>query len=91
MIRKIGGRIMIKIIGKLIIPKNTPYCYTPIKFTENGYKVKHCPFHCKKVNKEYNCKMEYCRYLKDFLSVQDDVKDCGINDNYEQENFYEKD
>lgn len=74
---------MIKIIAKLIIPKNTPYCYTPIEFAENGYKVKHCPFHKYKFNKEYNCKMEYCNYLKDFLSIQDDVKDCGINDNYE--------
>ena len=71
---------MIKFIAKLIIPKHTPYCYTPIKFTKNGYKVRMCPFHCEKVNSEYNCKMEYCKYLKEFLSVQDAVKDCCIND-----------
>ncbi len=79
---------MIKdLIAKLVIPKNTPYCYTPKKqikpskkYPYGGYKVKHCPFHCYRFNKEYNCRVEYCNYLKDFLSMQDDVKDCCIND-----------
>lgn len=79
---------MIKnLIAKLVIPKNTPYCYTPKKlikpskkYSYGGYKVKRCPFHCYKFNKEYNCRMEYCKYLKDFLLIQDDVKDCCIND-----------
>jgi hypothetical protein len=26
--------------------------------------------------------MEYCKYLKDYLSIQDQVKDCGINEDY---------
>ena len=29
--------------------------------------------------------MEYCKYLKDFLSIQDQVKDCGINEDYDLE------
>lgn len=81
---------MIKnLIAKFVIPKNTPYCYIPKKpikpskkYPNGGYKVKHCPFHCYRFNKEYNCRMEYCNYLKDFLSIQDDVKDCCINDDW---------
>lgn len=70
------------IIAKVRIPKNTPYCYTPIKPLKNGieYKVKACPYLKWKYNKEIGCKEEYCTYLKDFLSIQDSVKDCGVND-----------
>lgn len=50
------------------------------KYPYGGYKIKHCPFQCYKFNKECSCKQEYCRYIKDFLIVQDDVKDCGINE-----------
>lgn len=74
-------------IAKLKIPKNTPYCYTPKKPLKGniGYKVKPCPYIKYKYNVEYGEKMEYCTYLKEFLSIQDMVKDCGINDEYEGE------
>lgn len=70
------------IIAKIIIPKNTCYCYTPKKPLKNGmgYRVKNCPYFKWKYNKEWGYKAEYCKYLKDFLSIQDSVKDCGIND-----------
>lgn len=77
-------------ILKLFIPKHTSYCYIPRKpikpsnkYLYGGFKVKHCPFHCYKFNKEYGYRMEYCRYIKNYLSIQDDVKDCGVNDDYE--------
>lgn len=68
--------------ASLFIPKNTPYCYKPKKPLKNGigYRVKPCPYFKWKYNEEYNEKMEYCTYLKDFLSIQDSVKDCGLND-----------
>ncbi|MEI3530101.1 MAG: hypothetical protein V8Q75_03375 [Bacilli bacterium] len=82
---------MIKqLIAKLLIPKNTPYCYIPKKpikpskkYPYGGYKVKRCPFWCWKFDKETDCKQQYCKYIKDFLSIQDAVKDCGVNDDYE--------
>lgn len=30
-------------------------------------------------------RMEYCALLRDFLSIQDGVKDCGINDDWPEE------
>ena len=71
-----------EIIAKTRIPKNTSYCYTPKGPLKNGmgYRVKSCPYFKWKHCKEYGDKMEYCTYLKDWLFVQDMVKDCGIND-----------
>lgn len=76
-------------IAKLLIPKNTPYCYISKKtikpskkYPYGGYKIKHCPFLCMKYDEEMGYKQEYCEYLKEFLSIQDEVKDCGVNDDY---------
>ena len=75
-----------ELIAKARIPKNTCYCYTPKKPLKNrmGYRVKPCPYFKWKYNKEWECRAEYCTYLKDWLFIQDSVKDCGIND-YEGE------
>ena len=77
------------LLDKLLVPKHTPYCYTPKnpikpskKYPCGGYKIKRCPFWCIKYNSEWTCKAEYCKYIKDFLSIQDQVKDCGINDEF---------
>jgi hypothetical protein len=66
-----------KKIAKELIPKNTPYCYD-----EKGT----CPFFSyRKATKEnpsiygYDYS-EWCGYLKKYLSIQDQCKDCGIND-----------
>lgn len=72
-------------IAKMRIPKNTSYCYTPKGWINgNGtipyMKIKKCPYFRKKYNKEWKCDAEYCKYIHDFLSIQDMVKDCGIND-----------
>lgn len=68
----------------LFIPKNTPYCHHNFKKGKNGLPcAKPCKYWCMKYSrytKGNNCKMEYCKYLKKFLDIQDQVKDCGIND-----------
>ena len=69
-----------KLLAKLFIPKNTPYCHHKFKKNKKGQVyAKPCKYWCYKFNKEYNCKMEYCKYLKEVLDIQDQVKDCGIN------------
>lgn len=65
------------------IPKNTPYCYEIIKFVndkniEEGVKLNLCDYWIVKYNKEYDDEMEYCEYLKKFLDIQDQVKDCEV-------------
>lgn len=73
-----------ELLAKLFIPKNTPYCHHSFKSNKKyGMSAKSCRYFTYKYNKEYDCKMEYCKYLKDFLSIQDQVKDCGINEDYE--------
>ena len=72
-----------KILAKFFIPKNTSYCHHNFKYNKKyGMSAKPCKYWRYKFNKEYNCKMEYCKYLKDFLSIQDQVKDCGINEDH---------
>ena len=69
--------------ASLFIPKNTPYCHHNFKANKKygyGVSAKPCKYWCYKYDKEYDCKMEYCKYLKEFLDIQDQVKDCGIND-----------
>ena len=87
-------------IAKLIIPKHTCYCYTLRKGKNNtkswlnGYKVKSCPY-WKQLNKkdEYGNKICYCKYLKQeseyqdpFNLIWDMVKECGLNDEWDDEN-----
>ena len=76
--------------ASLFIPKHSPYCHHSFKVNKKKCKIdeivvsaKPCKYFCYKYNKEWKCKMEYCKYLKDFLSIQDQVKDCGINDDFE--------
>ena len=74
---------MIKYIRRLFIPKNTPYCHHDFKYDKKyGMFAKPCRNLRIKYNKEYGYKMEYCKYLKEFLSIQDQVKDCKINDDF---------
>ena len=75
-----------KLLAKLFIPKNTPYCHHSFKPNKKyGMSAKPCRYFTYKYNKEYDCKMEYCKYLKDYLSIQDQVKDCGINEDFDLE------
>lgn len=61
-------------IASLFIPKDTPYCHHKFKKDKyNNIYAKPCHYFCRRNN------MEYCKYLKDYLSIQDQVKDCDIN------------
>ena len=77
---------MLKIKKKwasLFIPKNTPYCHH--RFEKNvagNYYAKPCKYWCLKFT-EYKEPVEYCKLLKKELYIQDQVKDCGINEDYE--------
>lgn len=67
-------------IASLMIPKNTPYCHHRFKRDKKGrVSAKPCKFWC------YKNGMEYCKYLKQELSIQDQVKDCGINCDWSDE------
>lgn len=70
---------MIKFIRRLFIPKSTPYCHHSFKQTKKyGLCAKPCRNWTTKYNKELKYEMEYCKYLKDFLDIQDQVKDCEV-------------
>lgn len=73
--------------ASLFIPKKTPYCHHSFKYNKKYklYTAKSCRYWCMKYNEKYGCKMEYCKHLKEFLDIKDQVKDCGINDDYEVE------
>lgn len=75
----------IEIVDRLekLIPQNTPYCYTPIQYDKDKhcYHTKPCPYwDIATINDpQYGeCKVEWCHYLGKELSIQDQVKDCGI-------------
>lgn len=70
-----------EIWASMFIPKNTPYCHHRFKEDKKGRVcAKPCKYWCYKKNKKYNCQMEYCKYLKCFLDIQDQIKECGINE-----------
>lgn len=73
--------------ASLFIPKNTPYCHHNFKYNKKtkNHCAKPCKYWCWKYNEEYGGAMEYCKYLKEFLSMQDQVKDCGISEDNEVE------
>ncbi len=72
-------------IASIFIPKHSPYCHHSFKPNKKyGISAKSCRYFCIKYNKEYDCYMEYCKLIKDFLSIQDQVKDCGINEDWEE-------
>ena len=66
-----------KLIAKILIPKKTLYCHYKFKYDKKRdcYCAKPCVF-----LKDKNG-WEYCKLLKKELTIQDQVKDCGINDN----------
>ena len=64
-----------ELIASMFIPKNTPYCHHRFKNNRKyGRCAKPCIFWCRKNG------LEYCKYLKQELSIQDQIKDCGINE-----------
>ncbi len=74
---------MIDFIRKLFIPRKTIYCHHSFKIGKTGKKsgmiyAKPCKNLCMKYDKEYGYKREYCKYLKKFLEIQDEVKDCEV-------------
>lgn len=80
----------VEIVDRLekLIPQNTPYCYTPIGFEGDIYKTKPCPYwDITTINDpQYGERsVEWCHYLGKELYIQDQVKDCGIGDPYEEE------
>lgn len=71
---------LIRKIASIFIPKNTPYCHHKFRNKKGCMVAKPCPFFCYRYNKEWDYEAHYCKLLKDFLDVQDQVKDCGINE-----------
>ena len=64
----------------LFIPKNSPYCHHNFKKDRNGRPyAKPCRYFDVISNPDGE-PIEYCKYLKQILDIQDQVKDCGIND-----------
>jgi len=62
--------------ASLFIPKKSPYCHHKFKVKRDTCYAKPCKYWCYKNN------LEYCKLLKKELSIQDQVKDCGINEDY---------
>ncbi len=75
------------------IPKNTPYCYDALTvLTKDGYYIKQCPY-LKYRMTDYGfggrkAHQEYCTYLHKYLSIQDQVKDCGVSYGYDDIDLY---
>ena len=67
--------------ASLFIPKNTPYCHHSFKPNKKyGICAQPCRyFTTKLIDGEY---WEYCKLLKRVLDIQDQVKDCQINEEY---------
>lgn len=64
-------------VASIFIPKNSPYCHHKFKKNKKyGYSAKPCIFLTDRNG------MEYCRLLKRELTIQDQVKDCEINEDY---------
>lgn len=62
-------------IARLFIPKNTAYCHHSFKKSKKyGFCAKPCMFFT------YKNGMQYCKLLKQELCIQDQMKDCGINE-----------
>ncbi len=69
-----------KLWASLFIPKNSPYCHYRFKKNKKyGYSAKACRYWTTKYDKKWNYEREYCKYMKCFLSLDDQIKDCGIN------------
>lgn len=78
---------------KNLIPKGM-YCYTRGESIKNGYVIDPCPYWERKEDlPEQDC--GYCNYLElgdaspnGTLLLWDMVKECGINDEFENEEAY---
>ena len=64
-----------KMIASIFIPKNTDYCHHRFKYNKKKecYCAKPCIFW------KDTGGWEHCRLLDEELTIQDMVKDCGIN------------
>lgn len=69
-------KLIKKLIASIFIPKNTPYCHHRFKYIKKigTYGAKPCRYW------RDDGVWEYCALLKQELSIQDQVKDCGINE-----------
>ncbi len=69
-----------EIWASLFIPKNTPYCHHKFKKSKKyGTCAKPCRY-WEIIYTSDNKPVEYCKLLNQILDIQDQVKDCGIND-----------
>jgi hypothetical protein len=60
-----------------IVPKNTYYCYTLLRKAKNGNLIiKPCEYYT--LRGIDGAKKGYCKLLRDYLTVDDMVKDCEI-------------
>lgn len=67
--------------ASLFIPKETIYCHHRFRYSKKYKNVvaNPCKYFCYKYNEECDSAMEYCKFRKTFLQIQDQVKDCYIN------------
>lgn len=71
-----------EIYASLFIPKNTPYCHHKFKKNKKyGTYAKPCRY-WKIIYTSDNKPVEYCKLINQILDIQDQVKDCGINDDF---------
>jgi len=59
------------------IPKDIPYCYTPISYENGVYKIKCCPYYVHMDDELIGG----CKLLPN-VEIWDQVKSCGINCEY---------
>lgn len=65
-------------VASIFIPKKSPYCHHKFKYSKkHGICAKPCKFFT------YKNGNQYCKLLKNELSIQDQIKDCGINEDYD--------
>ena len=68
--------------ASLFIPKNTQYCHHKFKkIKKYGVCAKPCRYF-KIIYTSDNKPVEYCKLINQILDIQDQVKDCGINDDF---------
>lgn len=77
-----------------VIPKDTPYCYTPTKFLENGgYEIDLCPYWASYFDEETSEDIYVCHFIDEFdrkyetSLIWDMCKICGISEGLEDESL----
>ena len=69
--------------ARLFIPKRSPYCHHRFKKDAQGRPyAKACRYWTTQYDPEWKYEREYCRLMQAHLSLDDQIKDCGLNDNY---------